>query len=370
MKWCGASSGPDPSPSEKGIKSFNSNYTDNYTEEFADVVKRILIFKSYIADRSSFGSMAEAKGNRVKADATGEDVEQIGQVMARSFESMTQQNPDGKLQLRLPATPLDPMIAGTSYQPGSVSDSIEGEYEKETLQMYGKMLDDHVFRQVTIESLLDVPQPGTFSKGGFARLRDWASSGKSGILWVVGPNDNRYPSKMSANVAEMVKLFQPMPVFHFCELPNPRTTQDGKSVEEIGLVSMVYSIIQQLIEYLPPQNYTSKDFSLNRFTSLDGTVSTLNAALELMRDLMSVCLPWVIFIVDGIERLDYGQGQQGCEEFVKTLRQLTTTKPRDGEPQRIYKVLFTTSEKPGALMRTLDVKEILLQDEGSGAFDL
>ena len=77
---------------------------------FTDVAKRIHIFKSDIADRSSLGSMAEARDNRVKADATGNDVQQMGHGMARSLESMIQTSET--VVLSLPATPLDPMIAG------------------------------------------------------------------------------------------------------------------------------------------------------------------------------------------------------------------------------------------------------------------
>ena len=99
----------DPSLSEKGVKSFNSNYTDNYTEEFADVVKRILIFKSYIADRSSFGPMAEAKDNRIKADATGEDVQQMSQGVGQFFKSKIYPNIEVRLPLR--ATPPNTMVA-------------------------------------------------------------------------------------------------------------------------------------------------------------------------------------------------------------------------------------------------------------------
>ena len=100
----------DPSPSEKGIKSFNSNYTDNYTEEFPDTVKQILIVKSDIADRSSFGSMAEATDNRVKADATREDVQQMCQGVGQLFKSKIY--PNIEVRLPLPATPPNPMIAG------------------------------------------------------------------------------------------------------------------------------------------------------------------------------------------------------------------------------------------------------------------
>ena len=159
-------------------------------------------------------------------------------------------------------------------------------------------------------------------------------------------------------------------VCHFCDLPNWRTIPKDKSVEEIGLISMVYSMIEQLIEQGPPQFDSSKDVGLNRFKPLDGNISTLDAALGLMRDLIPLCLPCIVIIIDGIERLDHRKGQQGCKDLVKMLRQFTTTKPRDDEPQCIYKVLFTTSAKPRALMHTLDIKEILLQDEGNAALGL
>ena len=262
---------------------------------------------------------------------------------------------------------------GTPYQPVSASDHIKGTYEKETLQVYCENLRKHVVDNGTIESLLDLRQGVTSSNELIARLHDWISSEKSEMLWVAGPYNKCYPTKMSAIAATMVKLFadeeEATVVCHFCDLPNWRTIPKDKSVEEIGLISMVYSMIEQLIEQGPPQFDSSKDFGLNRFKPLDGNISTLDAALGLMRDLIPLCLPCIIFVVDGIQRLDY-RNQQGCKEFVQMLRQLTTMKPRGGEPQRLYKVLFTTSGKSGTLMRTLDVKEILLQDEGNAALGL
>ena len=100
----------DPSHSEKTNKSFISNYTVNYVEEFADVVKQILILKSDIADRSSFGSMAEASDNRVKANATREDVQQMSQGVGQFFKSKIYPNIEVRLPLR--ETPPNTMIAG------------------------------------------------------------------------------------------------------------------------------------------------------------------------------------------------------------------------------------------------------------------
>ena len=60
-----------------------------------------------------------------------------------------------------------------------------------------------------------------------------------------------------------------------------------------------------MIDHLPPQFDASNDFGLNRFTPLDGNLSTLDDALELLRDLIPLCLPYIVFVVDGIEWLDY-----------------------------------------------------------------
>ena len=232
--------------------------------------------------------------------------------------------------------------------------------------MYCKMLSKHIFDEGTMGSLWDIPRAVALPSPMLARLRDWISSEESEILWVAGPEHYCYPSKMSAVAATMVALFteeKPTAVFHFCDLPLPWTVQGGESREEIGLMSMVYSMIQQLIDHVPPRFDSSKDLGLKRFTPLDGNVSTLDGALELLRDLIPLCLPYLVIIIDGIEQLDDWKGQHGCKEFVKTLRQCKPLKPRDDEPQRVYKVLFTTAGKRGALMETLDSKEILLQDD-------
>ena len=258
------------------------------------------------------------------------------------------------------------LSTGTSYQPVSASDPIKGTYEKETLQRYSDVLSKHIFEEGTMGSLWDIPRAVALPSPMFARLHDWISSGESEILWVAGPEHYCYPSKMSAVAATMVELFteaKPTAAFHFCDLPCPTTVQVGESREEIGLISMVYSMIQQLMKYVPPRFDSSEDLGLKRFTPLDGNVSTLDGALELLRDLIPLCLPYLVIIIDGIEQLDSWKGQQGCKEFVKTLRQCKTMEQRDGEPQRVYKVLFTTAGRPSALMQTLDCKEILLQDD-------
>ena len=136
-------------------------------------------------------------------------------------------------------------------------------------------------------------------------------SKQSDILWVAGLNDPCYPSKMSLGVATLVKGFETKEkvIFSFCDLPLEKTMQDGKSVEELGLISTVYSMIQQLVEHFPPKFDSSNDFGLERFTPLNGNTSTLDVALKLFEDLILLCPRSIIFFVDGIERLDNHKGQ-------------------------------------------------------------
>ena len=73
--------------------------------------------------------------------------------------------------------------------------------------MYSEVLSKHIFDEGTMGSLWDIPQVVALPSPMFARLRDWISLDRSGILWVAGPYDPCYPSKMSAIAATVVKLF-------------------------------------------------------------------------------------------------------------------------------------------------------------------
>ena len=73
--------------------------------------------------------------------------------------------------------------------------------------MYSENLGKHVVDNGTIESLLDVRQGVTLSNELIARLHDWISSEEPEMLWVAGPYNGCYPTKMSAIAATMVKLF-------------------------------------------------------------------------------------------------------------------------------------------------------------------
>ena len=248
-------------------------------------------------------------------------------------------------------------------------DLLRGVYNKETLLAETEKFQDHIYSQNLTESMLDNPQALALPDVMFTRLRDWISADASELLWIAGPTEHRYPSKMSSVATTVVELYnqaEPTTVFHLCELPDSMASEDSRTKEEVGLINLVYSMVQQLVCHVEPQFDSSTDFSAQRFASLDGTFDTLGLALELLKDLIPFCLPYIVFVIDGLERLDYGDAEQGCEDFLSVLRELVTMSEEGNGLHRVYKVLFTTAGKSGTLMRGLDAGEILLHDARRG----
>ena len=199
----------------------------------------------------------------------------------------------------------------------------------------------------------------------FDRLRAWIRSDRSETLWICGPSDPRYPSGMSTIAATVIRLFaksEPTVIFHFCDLPSQGELRSGVTVEEQGVISLVYSLIQQLVLHLQPTFKSDVDFSEHRFASLSGSIESVSKALKLVKDLVPFCLPYIIFVNDGLERLDYDVGQAVCEELLITMREVMAQKNSVTGSNSICKVLYTTSGTSRTLMRGLDIREILMQD--------
>ena len=199
----------------------------------------------------------------------------------------------------------------------------------------------------------------SISKTTFHRIQTWARADASTILWVRGPDSMVYPSEVSSVAANIITILwktQPQLLFHFSELP-PIGADLQSTREEAGFVSLLYSLISQLVYSLPPNFQSPADFSHDRFAKLGDSVSSWDEALRLLGDLVSVSLPYAICVIDGLERLDYAKAQPRCAELLGTIRKIMKYSSENG---RVFKVLFTSAGNSGTLMRGLDTKEICM----------
>lgn len=182
-------------------------------------------------------------------------------------------------------------------------------------------------------------------------LSEWSQGLHAPILWFEGPtlevDDFENPlTSMASKFVDMVAAHQLNIISYFCEIP--RSTQGRDTPEAQGAVSLLYALLRQLVETLPPRVDTTANLSESRFAKLDGSLGTWTEAVELFGDLLSVSSGVVFCVIDGIHWLDGG----GTDE---PLAQLLTALRNDR-----LRVFFTTCGRSGCLLEHLERDETLV----------
>lgn len=192
------------------------------------------------------------------------------------------------------------------------------------------------------------------------RLQEWSQGHGSPLLWLEGPvlelDDLENPfTGIAAKFIRLAEIHNLTVISHFCELPRRTTGKHGP--EETAAISLLYAILRQLIEVLPPCLETTIDFSEDRFARLDGTMDTWSEATACLRDLSSVMSRVVFCVIDGLHWLDSRRTEMPLVELLRIFR-------TEG-----LRVLFTTSGRSGCLLDDLEREEICsLQDLSPGRF--
>ena len=174
-----------------------------------------------------------------------------------------------------------------------------------------------------------------------SRLHRWSKESSSQCLWVIGKPDHTLPSNMCKAASAMITTARRLDIkliSHFGELPSHRDRR-----EEAGLISLVYSLIIQLLELMPPMiNADDVPLNLGRLSKLDGTMDTWYEGLDLLEDLLQHN-PWplLLCVIDGLTRLDFGSGTPRCEELIDLLLKHLETS------DKVFKILLTSSGNTG-----------------------
>jgi hypothetical protein len=136
-----------------------------------------------------------------------------------------------------------------------------------------------------------------------------------------------------------------------------------------GLISLTYSLIRQLIDTLPTvvDSDALLDLSAERFRSLDGTLSSWKAALSLVDTLLHFLPPLLVLVIDGIDRIDDPSTDTAVRELIRVLLTHTRHQPQsldsDSPAQPfLFKVLFTVTGRPSALVETMSENQLVLSE--------
>jgi hypothetical protein len=202
-----------------------------------------------------------------------------------------------------------------------------------------------------------------------ASLQQWATSPRSQALAVGGfqPADSPNPvALISACYASFARQARLPVVSHFCVIPSQNVK--GLNRHEQGLIALTYSLIRQLIDWLPPvvDSDAVLDLSAERFRQLDGTLTSWKAALSLIDTLLQSAPPLLVFIIDGLDAIDHQSTDGAIRELVRVLLTHTRRQPQGGlngqGPTLLLKVLFTVAGRPSALVETMAEHQHILSE--------
>lgn len=182
------------------------------------------------------------------------------------------------------------------------------------------------------------------------RLQEWAQGISAPILWLEGPADecDEFENPLTgvaAKFIEMATKHRFTVVSFFCELP--RRSSGQQAPQEQAAISLLYALLRQMIEVLPPKLDTTVDLSERRFNELDGSLNTWDNALELLSDVTSF-VPGIVFcIIESFHWLDAKTTENPLTQLLQVLR------------NEKFRVLFTTHGRSGCLLQTLGREEVL-----------
>jgi hypothetical protein len=166
------------------------------------------------------------------------------------------------------------------------------------------------------------------------------------MLWIVGAQEHRYPSSTSMIAASVVKsaIDISIPLVHiFCDWP-------GKNEEKV-IVNILYSMIRQLVDILPPNVETCSDFSTARFGSLDGSFKIWDEALSICAELFIEVPSPLLVVIDGIEHVGLGTSKKYIEGLLGVLNAHIFKVSEHDKSPKVFKVLFTTAGNCASLNR-------------------
>ena len=194
----------------------------------------------------------------------------------------------------------------------------------------------------------EVPTTQRTPKCVYSPLQDWLSASGSRTVWLYGPANARMPSEISSTSAYVVSMMESMKVPLIAHRCRPQES------ETVALISMIYSLILQLVWLLPEKFSSDRRFHGSRFAVLDGSINSLESALILFEDLLAQAPRILVCVVDGIQMIEDGrENARGTGMFLDLFLEIL----KESKDVKLLKLLLTTDGFCHRLDHRLDPDE-------------
>jgi hypothetical protein len=222
--------------------------------------------------------------------------------------------------------------------------------QRTSLKYLSRDLQDHI--TIFADPATLIYPSDIFAEHAIAKaLQLWTTSTESERLWIIGV-PSKYPTPTTSIAASVANAASELgvPFACFCY---PTMHMDENTTDEKGIVSLLYTLIRQIIDFIPP-TVDAPQLSAMRFLSLDGTLKTWKEGLSVLSDILLIAPPLLLIIIDGLERLDFAEcGEHYLVELIGLLQKSSETSDRDGSGNAL-KLLFTTAGSCAALNNVVD----------------
>lgn len=183
-------------------------------------------------------------------------------------------------------------------------------------------------------------------------LQKWIKSGVSKMIWVQGVP--MVPHQVGLTHAALriceISIQTGIPCVSFFS----KRKYDFEGAKDLtdkegGLIALLYSIIRQLACLLPTALPVTEGLKESKFRSLDGTLASVPAALELIRALLLHAPPTLIWVIDGLQLTETNSTILHLRAFLYIIR--------EQETKRISKACFTTERNCFVLSQATTIFE-------------
>ncbi|KAI0891984.1 hypothetical protein F4806DRAFT_481308 [Annulohypoxylon nitens] len=203
--------------------------------------------------------------------------------------------------------------------------------------------------------------PAHFGAGSFwvaeeavlPKLRDWMTGGSAPrTLWISSPYEPAGVTSARASALAVVaaawQAKAPI-ISHFCKRPRHDELRSGMSVEQVGLMGMVYSLICQLLQFSRSED--TLRISKDSLEALNQERGSWNFALEVLEMLLQQTPVLTYCVIDGLNDLELGDGGQWCIQFLKILF------AHQKFPGTTFNILLTTAGQSQILPSGIKLEE-------------